>query len=1139
MGLSWLKVCNFKSYEGVADLPLDKLPFVGVVGPNGSGKSNLLDAICFLVGSPLDKLRCKHVKELVTAGQELDSMYVEAEIEFDNSTTQFKRTSSAYSVNGEPVSFDAYKQKWADINVSENAKNCIVMQSDVQHLATATPLELARFIESINGFDDTNYKRDAEALSNAIEEVRKLVNRRNKAQAQHDSAQEINSTKEHAQSVRHRIRKLERRRVLLSSREKRALLAGLRKQVEDAKRDTEACMSSASSATNEAKSVRSVYARKRRALQTARVAERTAAAHVASIKAQLPPLQKQERLAASELRVQNPELEHAEKVKRSCEHERNACREKIAQFEREQSRQAQDSIDISDALKTQYAELNDAFFKSTALEQDSLELLERENAIVEQTKSQATRNVKEGLESEEQARARSAHLGVRKEQLERLLNERTKQRDANTKELEHVAHNAQKTKQETANLVEKRTELQHKLRSADGDKKSLAQRHKLLDSIERLRLEVRGVHGVLGALINPTDERFTLALEQGLGVYADAVVVDDFKAARECIALAKRERLGMFRFLPLLDLKTNDLTRVRAQLASESAKTKHEEARLLVDCARVAKELRPALVFALNETAFVPHLKTALDLRKRGLKMRMVSPDGESLSTNNLISITNSANLANAVSARGLASMERKYTQLNEKLSELAVLEQELQDKELRLTASIDTVSGAISAAKRELEICEEQAQSAARELRHCIDRRIKAETELESVSAKAEESHAQLTAKRAHLFELRTAAFKPFILAANAHNLSLKEWDELFAASAEKLLETAQTRQSLAERLAMATSRLNIANEQCSAQTQRYKSLAAQHKAVKQQTLALDLQLKQAAAKLEKANDKVELAHAAVEAKSDEMGAAEAATEAAQQRVADAEHEQTLKIMELASQLSALDDEDDGDVEQFADTEFLKDAVSIDKIDEQLTSLRTELRPLTALLELNTEPDEMDVDDEIGDLESQITAARTKFDKLAFEFSKQHDERRAKFLASLAPLQTDLSECYRELSEGQAQLTPVSDEDPFDGVHFSVKPAGKTFVPVERLSGGEQSMAALAFLFAFQKQHKAPFVVLDEADAALDFANVASLARYLTQNSKDTQFIVVSLKQRLYEHASHLVGVYKHSTSKVVTLKL
>lgn len=67
------------------------------------------------------------------------------------------------------------------------------------------------------------------------------------------------------------------------------------------------------------------------------------------------------------------------------------------------------------------------------------------------------------------------------------------------------------------------------------------------------------------------------------------------------------------------------------------------------------------------------------------------------------------------------------------------------------------------------------------------------------------------------------------------------------------------------------------------------------------------------------------------------------------------------------------------------------------------------------------------------------------------------------------------------------------------------------------------------------------PFFVLDEVDAALDNANLATVAAYIRQNATDRfQFIVISLKHLLYEKAQSLVGIYRdqeNNSSKTMTL--
>eukprot|EP00920_Eleutheroschizon_duboscqi_P016570 GHVT01039323.1.p1 GENE.GHVT01039323.1~~GHVT01039323.1.p1 ORF type:complete len:238 (-),score=34.89 GHVT01039323.1:534-1247(-) len=98
-------------------------------------------------------------------------------------------------------------------------------------------------------------------------------------------------------------------------------------------------------------------------------------------------------------------------------------------------------------------------------------------------------------------------------------------------------------------------------------------------------------------------------------------------------------------------------------------------------------------------------------------------------------------------------------------------------------------------------------------------------------------------------------------------------------------------------------------------------------------------------------------------------------------------------------------------------------------------------------------------------------------------------------------------------------------------GVRFHAMPPSKRFRSMDQLSGGEKTMAALALLFSLQAFSPAPFVVLDEVDAALDPKNVNALARYLREAT--FQVIVISLKDRLYSQVETLVGVLKNRTLK------
>ena len=84
----------------------------------------------------------------------------------------------------------------------------------------------------------------------------------------------------------------------------------------------------------------------------------------------------------------------------------------------------------------------------------------------------------------------------------------------------------------------------------------------------------------------------------------------------------------------------------------------------------------------------------------------------------------------------------------------------------------------------------------------------------------------------------------------------------------------------------------------------------------------------------------------------------------------------------------------------------------------------------------------------------------------------------------------------------GQAELRLTEDDYLSAGVDIIVQPPGKKLQHLSLLSGGERALSAIALLFAILKVRSAPFVILDEVEAALDEANVIRYAQYLNELS-------------------------------------
>lgn len=122
----------------------------------------------------------------------------------------------------------------------------------------------------------------------------------------------------------------------------------------------------------------------------------------------------------------------------------------------------------------------------------------------------------------------------------------------------------------------------------------------------------------------------------------------------------------------------------------------------------------------------------------------------------------------------------------------------------------------------------------------------------------------------------------------------------------------------------------------------------------------------------------------------------------------------------------------------------------------------------------------------------------------------------------------------------GNAELELVDSLDPFsEGISFSVMPPRKSWKHIAHLSGGEKvhfslsiyylkTLSSLALVFALHHYKPTPLYVMDEIDAALDFRNVSIIANYIKERTKNAQFVIISLRNNMFELADRLVGIYK-----------
>ena len=127
------------------------------------------------------------------------------------------------------------------------------------------------------------------------------------------------------------------------------------------------------------------------------------------------------------------------------------------------------------------------------------------------------------------------------------------------------------------------------------------------------------------------------------------------------------------------------------------------------------------------------------------------------------------------------------------------------------------------------------------------------------------------------------------------------------------------------------------------------------------------------------------------------------------------------------------------------------------------------------------------------------------------------------------------------DAADAVAAAESVETEEPEPGVELEVQPAGKRIRSLTHLSGGEKSMAALAFTFALMLARPSPFYVLDEVDAALDEANIDRFLGLLERFRDRAQFIVITHQAGTMEAGDALYGVSMpgNGVSQVISRRL
>jgi chromosome segregation protein len=153
--------------------------------------------------------------------------------------------------------------------------------------------------------------------------------------------------------------------------------------------------------------------------------------------------------------------------------------------------------------------------------------------------------------------------------------------------------------------------------------------------------------------------------------------------------------------------------------------------------------------------------------------------------------------------------------------------------------------------------------------------------------------------------------------------------------------------------------------------------------------------------------------------------------------------------------------------------------------------------------------------------------------------------EGRERLMAAFAQVNANFTTLFQTLfGGGEARLTLVESDDPLEaGLEILCQPPGKRLTTLSLLSGGEQTLTALALIFAVFLANPAPLCVLDEVDAPLDDANVTRFCDLLDAMTRrtETRFLIITHHAVTMSRMDRLFGVTmaEQGVSQLVSVDL
>ena len=215
-----------------------------------------------------------------------------------------------------------------------------------------------------------------------------------------------------------------------------------------------------------------------------------------------------------------------------------------------------------------------------------------------------------------------------------------------------------------------------------------------------------------------------------------------------------------------------------------------------------------------------------------------------------------------------------------------------------------------------------------------------------------------------------------------------------------------------------------------------------------------------------------------------------------------------------------------------------------METIEADVARLKRQREALGAV-NLRAEEDSKEVREEHVTLVAEKTDLEDAIKALRSGIASLNKEGRERLLKAFDQVNSNFSVLFTHLfGGGEAKLVLVESDDPLEaGLEIMCQPPGKKLSTLSLLSGGEQTLTAMALIFAVFLANPAPICVLDEVDAPLDDANVTRFCDLLDEMCRrtKTRFLIITHHAVTMARMDRLFGVTmaEQGVSQLVSVDL